>query len=163
MKLKIEHLSPYLPYNLKLIFESKGGRVVEITGLRTALNILEDKRLIFFNTTTDTLSIDYFKPILKPLSDLLDNILYDDNDENYNLSCELAELLNTNDSSYFVKALIENKYYAMDCRLWKDIEEWFYKNHFDWKYNLISENLAISIHDVGVSYQLTVGALRSRG
>ena len=35
------------------------------------------------------------------------------NDENYNLSCELAELLNTNNCSHFIKALIENKYYKI--------------------------------------------------
>lgn len=53
-------------------------------------------------------SFDDFKLLLRPLSFLIDNILEDGNDKNYNLSCELAELLNTNDCSHFVKALIEN-------------------------------------------------------
>jgi hypothetical protein len=93
--------------------------------------------------------IDNIRLILRPLSDLIDNILDDDNDENYQLSCELADLLNTTDSSYFVKALIKNTYYAIDHRLWTDIENWLNKNHFDWKYNLIEKGLAVSIHNIG--------------
>ena len=61
---------------------------------------------------------------------------------------QLSELLNTNDCKHFVKALVDNKYYAVDVRLWNDIEEWLNKNHFDWKFNLIEKGLAISIHDV---------------
>jgi len=86
-----------------------------------------------------------FKLMLNPLSNLINGILEDGNEENYNLSCELAELLNTTDCSHFVKALIENKYYAVDVRLWKDIEDWLCKNHFDWKYNLIHNDIAMVI------------------
>ncbi len=136
-------LAPYLSYGLKVIFEGKGGRILEVTGIRKIKT-----NDIYFSTENETLCIDTFKPILKPLSDLIDNILDDNNDANYQLNCELADLLNTTNADYFVKALIEGTYYAVDHRLWNDIETWLNKNHFDWKFNLIEKGLAISIHDV---------------
>ena len=131
-------LAPYLPYDLK-------GNYLVSDVVPEAKYELRNKLL-----TTDNFNffLKYAKPILKPLSDLIDNILEDGNDENYELYLQLSELLNTNDCTHFVKALIDNKYYAVDVRLWNDIEEWLNKNHFDWKFNLIEKGLAISIHDV---------------
>ena len=130
-------LAPYLPYDLK-------GNYLVSDVVPEAKYELRNKLL-----TTDNFNffLKYAKPILKPLSDLIDNILEDGNDENYELYLQLSELLNTNDCTHFVKALIDNKYYAVDVRLWNDIEEWLNKNHFDWKFNLIEKGLAISIHD----------------
>ena len=88
--------------------------------------------------------------IAKPLSALIDNILDDGNDANYNLHNELCDLINASDCTHFVKALIENKYYAVDVRLWKDIEKWFNKNHFDWKFNLIGQQKAININTINL-------------
>lgn len=134
-------LAPYLPFELQV----KSIGIFENDPIFT-MTIKEGGRR---NATIDWVLREHenFKLILKPLSDLIDNILDDDNDENYQLSCELADLLNTTDSSYFVKALIKKTYYAIDHRLWIDIENWFNKNHFDWKYNLIEQGLAISIHN----------------
>ena len=128
--LPVVFLANYFPYDVKI----KQRPFSEI-------EILKTKHL------KDSFSKDVIL-ILKPLSDLIDNILDDSNDDNYQLSCELADLLNTTDSTYFVKALIQNTYYAIDHRLWTDIETWLNKNHFDWKYNLIKNGLAVSIHDV---------------
>ena len=94
----------------------------------------------------DDVYLKEVKLVLKPLFDLIDNILEDGNDSNYELSLQLSDLLNTNDCSNFVKALIENKYYAVDVRLWNDIEEWLYKNHFDWRFGLIEKGESIDIN-----------------
>ena len=134
-------LVPYLPYDLK--------GIVYYTETDTEIIKLSTKDGLDDEVSIHNWFIGYpCKPILKPLSDLIDNILEDGNDENYELHLQLSELLNTNDCSYFVKALIDNKYYAVDVRLWNDIEEWLNKNHFDWKFNLIEKGLAVSIHDV---------------
>ena len=145
MKLELKHLAPYLPYNLKLIFESKGGRVVEVTGLRTAFNILKDKRLIFFNTTTDTLSINYFKPILKSISDL------------ENLVTKEFKIYDKNDGSNYSKEIIDlfcyeniNHLNISECDFQKlpyECIEFMFRNHYD-LFGLISQGLALSIHDV---------------
>lgn len=152
-------VSNYVAHGLKIVTRygvnvPKNGIIYEVVGFSYKSDPAWNKgaHSLFFETTERNreYSNSYFdfKLVLKPLSDLIDNILEDGNDENYNLSCELAELLNTNDCSHFVKALLENKYYAVDVRLWNDIEFWLNKNHFDWKYNLIKKELAVSIHDV---------------
>jgi|GEM_PF-1819089 len=136
-------LSNYLPYELKVLFNKKyKGELVGL--LASKWNLAEIK----FEYGNDRKEIEFCFPILKPISDLIDNILDDDNDANYQLNCELADLLNTTNADYFVKALIEGTYYAVDHRLWNDIENWLNKNHFDWKFNLIEKGLAVSIHDV---------------
>ena len=137
-------LSNYFPYGLKAKNENRSCKIITINGFyysnsEIMLNSIE---------LNGGISSKEIKLILKPLSDLIDNILEDGNDENYELHLQLSELLNTNDCKHFVKALVDNKYYAVDVRLWNDIEEWLNKNHFDWKFNLIEKGLAISIHDV---------------
>jgi len=74
MKLELKHLAGYLPYGLKVIFESKGGRILEVTGLRMAGVSEQTSKLIYFNSISETLNIEYFKPILRPLSDLTKKI-----------------------------------------------------------------------------------------
>lgn len=136
-------LSNYLPYELKILFNKKHKG--ELVGLLASKWKLAEIKFEYGNDRKET---EFCFPILKPLSDLIDNILDDDNDANYQLNCELADLLNTTNADYFVKALIEGTYYAVDHRLWNDIETWLNKNHFDWKFNLIEKGLAVSIHDV---------------
>lgn len=135
-KLTLEHLAPYLPYGLKIKRKDYEHKNLTLLGIQ-------------FNDIIHQLGktpIELIKPILRPLSDMIDNILDNNNDTNYRLNCELSELLNTNDCGHFVKALIENKYYAIDIRLWNDVEDWLNKHHFDWKYNLIEKDLAIDIN-----------------
>lgn len=66
MKLKIEHLTPYLPYKLKYIDKDSG----EITIMRTIsaeINLID---LGWGNAH----ELEEFKPILRPLSDLTKEI-----------------------------------------------------------------------------------------
>ncbi len=163
MELELKHLAPYLPYDLKgfAFHHIIDKRSLDIIG------IIADKQITSSNPDYKE-DYDYgvigrenvgemigycgnyplsdIKPILCPLSDLIDNILDDENDVNYRLNCELSDLLNTSDCSHFVKALIENKYFAIDVRLVNQVEGFLNKNHFDWKYNLIQNGLAIDIN-----------------
>lgn len=159
MELELKHLAPYLPYQLNV--KTKIGNLI----LCQINNSTKWKAWFYFCKSSKNKNQLYnfnnlinadgvgrgfllkeINPFLKPLSDLIDNILEDGNDENYELYLQLSELLNTNDCTHFVKALIDNKYYAIDVRLWNDIEEWLNKNHFDWKFNLIEKGLAIDIN-----------------
>jgi len=138
--LKLEHLAIAFANKQKVLYyddERVLNQVCNIVELR------EEEMTISNGEYQYDVSFDEVKLVLKQLSDLINNILDDGNDENYKLSCELEELLNTNNCSHFLKALIENKYYVVDVRLWNDIEVWFNKNHFDWKYNLIQDGLAV--------------------
>lgn len=140
--LKLEHLVTAIQYRQKLqYFDDERGlnQICEIVVLRY------EEMTISNNEYQYDVELNDVKPILRHLSSLIDNILDDNNDANYRLNCELADLLNTNDCSHFVKSLIENKYYAVDVRLLNDIENWLNENHFDWKYNLIDKNLAIAV------------------
>lgn len=156
-KLTLKELAGYLPYELNLsgYFESPQQRTVKLIAI--------DSQDLFtygnFDPTWYVSAIDEFgnrgnygaleiKPILRPLSDLIDNILEDDNDSNYRLHLELSEILLNTDCTYFVEALIKNKYYSVNVNLWSYIEEFMYKNHFDWKYKLIERGLAININDL---------------
>lgn len=142
------YLSLYLPYKAQLFttqnFRPNAKEKPLIKGAKATLT-----GDLYADIENQTYGSNPFRLILKPLNLLIDNILDDDNDVNYRLNCELADLLNTNNCEYFVKALIENTFYAVDQRLWKDVEIWLSENHFDWKYNLIEKGFAISIQDVG--------------
>ena len=72
-KLTIEHLAPYLPHELKMIFNRKGGRVITLTAI--------GKQAGF----GDTISGGYgsmwlescgFNPILRPFSDVTKEITH---------------------------------------------------------------------------------------
>jgi len=148
MKLEFKHLKIYLEHELKIKVDSVDGSEIEpLTGLffekGEEIAKISNTDYYFNDPEENDFSI---APILKPLSDLIDNILDDGNDENYQLNCELADLLNTTNCDYFVKALIEGTYYAIDHRLINNIEFWLNKNHFDWKYNLIENRLAFNIN-----------------
>jgi len=144
--LELFHLANYLSYDIKVKNENRAVKIITLKGYYYTG---DTERLMFSSKELiGGICVKEIKPILKPLSDLIDNILDDDNDKNYRLNCELGELLNTNHCDYFVKALIEKTFYSVDIRLWSDVEDFLNKNHFDWKFNLIEKGLAISINDV---------------
>lgn len=138
MKLELKHLAPYLPYGLKMIFEGKGGRILEVTGLRTAGISEKTSNLLFFNSISETLSCGYFKPILRPISDLDKEITIDNNTFVPHLLLGGRPNLTDYDLKYF-----ENNIINLSYDLVHKLIEW----HFD-VFGLIDKNLAISIHDV---------------
>ena len=71
-ELELKNLAPYLPYGLK------GICTEEFTGIETVYGIsyYKDSSDIYLITSFDDLDIEYFKPILRPLSDLTKEIYY---------------------------------------------------------------------------------------
>ena len=70
--IELKNLAPYLPYGLK------GICTEEFTGIETVYGIsyYKDSSDIYLITSFDDLDIEYFKPILRPLSDLTKEINY---------------------------------------------------------------------------------------
>lgn len=127
MKLELKHLSPYLPYGLKIFSE-----ITE-----------ENYTLIHYNSMLDNnieavLKIEWYKPILRPLSDLTKEItetecgnpihldMFDDDDRTI---LELKNPYKYND----ILTVSVNAY------------NYLLKNHFD-VFGLIQNNLAIDIN-----------------
>ena len=128
-------LAPYLSYGLKVIFEGKGGRILEVTGIRKIKT-----NDIYFSTENETLCIDTFKPILKPLGDLT-------KDEK---TCdEINEFLEPNGLEINNFLLLKNSLNAVAIS-WEEMQNVLnilYREHYD-VFGLINKRLAISIHDV---------------
>lgn len=128
MKLEIKHLAGYLPYKLKLI---------------------DDKPKVmnaFCGHSINWCSIEYAikmqrKPILRPLSDLK-------KDDHFDLYMDFCEEMESISCEYLLEALINKTRYAFDLNKLGKLEEWMYKNHFDWKYGLIEKGLAIDINTI---------------
>ena len=79
---------------------------------------------------------DYVKPLLLPLSDLK-------KDEYYDLYVDLCEEMESSSFEYLLEALINKTSYSFDLKKLEKLEDWMYKNHIDWKYDLIERGLAI--------------------
>jgi hypothetical protein len=141
MTLELKHLVPYFPYKLRMIFEGKGGRIIEVTGLRLAGLSEETQKLIYFSSVSETLSIQYFKPILRPLCDLNSEIKF--NNRKFYPIDELAEIDEVVVLQYSFEFFETSMKYLPNWIVEK-LLEW----HFD-IFGLIEQGLAVSIHDVG--------------
>lgn len=148
MNLELKHLAPYLPYKLKgQVFEYKidsvKQRIEELTGLEKW-----NEKKSYWGVTTQSnsrITLRSFKPIFNPILDLSLLVIeefekYDGkrdgkaNEEVINLFCE------ENGVNEFIEN-IDLKSLPYECI------EFMFKNHYDF-FDLISKNLAISIHDV---------------
>jgi len=127
MKLELKHLAGYLPYELKIQTSSSNYKE---TYTLFSLDIFG------FGFKEGELFLIRCKPILRPLSDLT-------KDENFELYIDLCDELGLVRCEHLLLALQDNLKYAFNLQDLNTIEEWMYKNHFDWKYNLIKNNLAI--------------------
>ena len=137
------HLTQYLPYKLKMIFDGKGGRILEVTGFRLAGTSEKLSEIVFFNSVSETLNIGYFKPILRPISEFGDSDDLRKIHEFIGLGkwCEAYDLYFDawfNDASNIDKLVLQ-------CP--NDIFQYFLANHYD-VFGLIKKDFAISIHDV---------------
>jgi len=122
-ELTIKHLSAYLPYGVKCSHARKKGNI-------KATDVL----------TIDTWFItkrDYFKPILRPLSDLTKEIEH--NGEKFVPAAKMITHGFHNSFWYELEKFDYRYLYAMDL---DKLLEW----HFD-IFSLIESGLAISIHD----------------
>lgn len=144
MKLELKHLAPYLPYGLKMIFEGKGGRILEVTGLRVAGISEKTSNLLYFNSISETLSCGYFKPILRPILDLCNyfDYLYEvSEDKNIKDFLDESFLQDKGISSWEELVFTEVNYIPYGTL------QVLFEYHFD-VFGLIEQGLAISIHDV---------------
>ncbi len=130
MKLELKHIVGYLPYGLKYCNRNVGqyGLKKPLIGDINTMNVMG-----FIDG--DTLS----KPILRPLSDLT-------KDEHFELYMDLCEEMESISCEYLLESLIKKTKYAFNLNQLETLEDWMYKNHFDWKYNLIKNGLAIDIN-----------------
>lgn len=133
-KLQIYHLAPYITYGVNMM--ANNGIIYKLTGDSSGQLTSSDRTK---NTCDISFAIKY-KPILRPLSDLLDR------DKDYWI--ELGEVLGTMHPHHFSNALINKSTYALSHEKWLSVSEFLDKNHFDWRYNLIKEGLAININNL---------------
>lgn len=135
--LTVNHLAPYLPYGLKL--QTTNLDVVELETLsRTSINI--KGRTWVYGSYCD---IEDVKPILRPMSDLEEQI---DHDGYEFVPIEwLENRYDTLDIHEQAKRLIETINWVNQCdyMLIMHLIEW----HFD-VFGLIDQGLAISIHEI---------------
>ncbi len=76
MKLKLKHIAPYLPYQLLCLEKTVDSTPIKgelISIKKTALCYIEHPEWEYFK-----FSIDRIKPILRPLSDLMKQIKWED-------------------------------------------------------------------------------------
>jgi hypothetical protein len=128
MKLELKHLAPYLPYGLK------GYCTDDMQGEEVFLGIEIKKRQILLITDKLPMDLEYFKPILRPLSDLTKEI--EVNGEKF-----VPRKILISHFDFYYSDL--NKY---------DLDKWEYRVvdkllewHFD-IYGLIENGLAININ-----------------
>ena len=131
MTLELKHLAPYLPYDINVRHASKLGNIKKIAKL----------------TISDYPWLSrqkYFKPILKPISDL--SLLLKDEFEKYSgkingkVNTEIIELFcieNTNNSENLEDVILSSLPY--ECI------EYMFKNHYDF-FGLIDKGIAIDIN-----------------
>lgn len=168
-KLELKHLAPYLRHKLKMIFEGKRGRIIELSCL--SFNSLGET----FSDGRGGMWIDRsgFKPILRPLSDLtkeihhdckyfiplieifeicaggyysIDNVLIEINNKVYKISTSIDELRFDTEDKYFIMECLDlegNNWLKPfnQLELFEKLFEW----HFD-IFGLIEKGLAIDIN-----------------
>lgn len=151
MKLELKHLVGYLPYELKGISKEEYLGIETIKGFSTygrqsAINII---------TTIDDIDMELFKPILRPLSDLVKEIevngdkfvpieyfeIGDDNNYSIDFGNGNTNLIKDLESISKHKSTFDIQF------LPKIISDKLIEWHFD-IYGLIEAGLAISIHDI---------------
>lgn len=151
MKLELKHLAPYLPYSLKCWvkdFPLEFGKP-PTNGIHTMHSLYFDGTCTFHHLVESEKGFQEIKPILRPLSDLTEEI------EHNGKKFIPTELLDSED--YPIDFIVDTQYEYMICWInsvkkdhhilflpWgliNQLVEW----HFD-IFNLIENNLAININ-----------------
>jgi hypothetical protein len=126
MKLELKHICGYIPYGLDAMIEDV---VCEIEGVD--LHVIESVIAERVNY-----KVDEIKPILRPLSDLK-------KEECFDLHKELCEIIGVIQCEQLLLAVQHNYDYVFNLKKLNALEEFMYKNHFDWQYKLIENGLVI--------------------
>lgn len=155
-RLTIKELAPYLPYKLK-VKTRVGDKILEMMSLSTVTH----KGQICIETYDGTFGDMWFKPLLRPLSSLTEEIewkrkllsfLSDGRSDNYDSPIEIRTKPNQitfKIRMYYYRGLNNNElfeytvYKNLDKRFTKySLIEWAIENHFD-VFNLIPRGLAL--------------------
>lgn len=139
MKLELKHLTPYLPYGLMIFDTSQEEYIFDAKEW-----LFRDKQFVnpfFKNHLEQILNDDSLKPILRPLSDLRKDEYFD----SFFAFCENELIV---DPYFLLEALEKDKYFLIDFSKYYKIEEFMNKNHFDWRFNLIENGLAIDKNNI---------------
>jgi hypothetical protein len=135
MEIELKHIAPYLPYGLKMM-ETHSKKIGQVSDIFT-LGYDEDDIKICVDGSGDE-HIWMFKPILHPLSDLIN--------EDYDIRKDLLIYtpLNLDNDIEFI---IETEDYSQEVDLFEgyEIMQKLFKNHFD-VFRLIDKGLAIDIN-----------------
>lgn len=125
-------LVPYLPFKLKC--QIKNGKQIKIDVIQAIYNNEVKAECTFFNIVEAQQGFEFVKPILRPLSDFYDINAPAFVDTNFDIRTQLV-----------LADLCSKKQHYSGVR-YADMQE-FLREHID-VFNLIEEDLAISIHDV---------------
>ena len=136
MKLELKHLAPYLPYELQLLeeFEVNESKIRTLRGIDIDMVVTNLERFPY----NQRITFSEIKPILRPLSDLTDEI---DIHGDKIFPCAWFGLVPNEQHQQFLETkVIEG---------WMSYKEMtvLIKHHFD-VFNLISEGLAIDINTI---------------
>ena len=140
MKLELKHLAPYLPYGLKCVW---GKHTFDIVGASELKRL--SVKVKWYNQTSSYTDI---KPLLRPLSDLTENITVNNED------------FVPYEHPTFVEAMIANEYLEYLCEVKADLSQdrilpysifqLLFEWHFD-VFGLIPKGLAVDINDVSLA------------
>lgn len=132
MKLELKHVAPYLAYGVKI---KSGNFTIRELCMEVDNYSFSDENISIKSAVTGL----GHKLILRPLSDLR-------KDEYFDLYMDFIEEMESVNLEYLIKALEEKSSYSLNIQKLEILEDFMNKNHFDWKYNLIENGLAIDIN-----------------
>lgn len=144
MNLELKHLSPYLPYGLKLqfIIREEVVRTGVMTRLLNYSHETHPERVAIDNY--DSEHIWMFKPILRPMSDINSTIETKDGDKNF---ASLLDLIKDEDGDWCEIVYVDQCESPFVLSLVTGVNWWMFENHFD-VFGLIDAGLAIDINTV---------------
>lgn len=139
-KLELKHIQPYLLHNVKFIseldkpFDELGYQPIwTIDGI----NKMFGGYCFTTKENNDAYPIENCKLLLTPFNELLE-------ETNDDLYLELCEILGVLSCENLINSISENTMYSMDYRKFLNVSEFLDSNHFDWRYGLINNGLAIN-------------------
>jgi len=166
MNLELKHIINYVGHGLEMIFQSKGGRVIYVNGIKK----LDSGTVVLSNSYPIWLHSSGFKPILRPLSDLTKKI--EVNGKRFIPIVELAKLTHIKEKhifeisqsvkgecdgvkysfgfysgSFWIKKLKGKKWVSHDVFNQMELFEFMYKYKFD-IHGLIEKGEAIDINAI---------------
>ena len=146
MELKLEHLTPYLPFKLKVLQGGYDKKIVDLIGIRIETPSVQEM-IIFKNDRGNTMSGYFYetKPLLRPLDTLKRPITH-----NGKTFIPLHELLK--DNCFNLEQMTEERINEFE-QTFMDAYSWSYKDvitlcswHYD-IFNLIQKGLAEKIKE----------------